>query len=77
MNRRFAAALLSAALLAPALPATAAPEPEDPKKQTEWGLYLTSTEAYELKQERAMRFFSSMCASRSRSCSRALPTWSM
>jgi len=52
MNRRFAAALLSAALLAPALPATAAPEPEDPKKQTEWGLYLTSTEAYELKQEK-------------------------
>lgn len=30
-------------------PALAAPEPEDPKKQTPWGLYLTATEAYEMK----------------------------
>jgi rhodanese-related sulfurtransferase len=53
MNRRLAATLLSAALLAPVFgaPAMAAPEPEDPKKQTEWGLYLTSKEAYEMKQE--------------------------
>lgn len=31
-------------------PALAAPEPEDPKKQTPWGLYLTSKEAFEMKQ---------------------------
>ena len=30
--------------------ALAAPEPSDPKMQTPWGLYLTSTEAYEMKQ---------------------------
>jgi len=30
--------------------AYAAPEPKDPKKQTSWGLYLTATEAFELKQ---------------------------
>lgn len=29
----------------------AAPAPEDPKKQTPWGLYLTAEEAYEMKQE--------------------------
>lgn len=51
MNRRFAALLLGAALMAPALPASAAPEPDDPAKRTEWGLYLTSREAYEMKQE--------------------------
>jgi rhodanese-related sulfurtransferase len=50
MNRRIAAGLLAAALAATSLPAFAAPEPEDPAKQTEWGLYLTSKEAYEMKQ---------------------------
>ena len=29
--------------------ALAAPAPSDPTKQTSWGLYLTSTEAYEMK----------------------------
>jgi rhodanese-related sulfurtransferase len=32
--------------------ASAAPEPEDPKKQTPWGLYLTSSEAFAMKQEK-------------------------
>ena len=34
------------------LPATseAAPEPSDPMKRTPWGLYLTSKEAFEMKQ---------------------------
>lgn len=30
--------------------AIAAPEPVDPKKQTPWGLYLTATEAFNMKQ---------------------------
>lgn len=34
-----------------ALSAQAAPEPKDPKKQTPWGLYLTSKEAYDMKQK--------------------------
>ncbi|GMG81317.1 hypothetical protein LNKW23_05300 [Paralimibaculum aggregatum] len=46
---RFAplAALAAAILLA--APVIAAPEPEDPKMQTAWGLYLTAREAYEMK----------------------------
>ena len=44
----FWALALVAALAAP-LSAMAAPEPKDPKKQTPWGLYLTSQEAYDLK----------------------------
>ncbi|MCZ7675485.1 MAG: sulfurtransferase [Roseovarius sp.] len=51
MNRRLAALLLAATLAAPSLPAFAAPEPEDPANQTEWGLYLTSQEAYDMKQD--------------------------
>jgi len=31
--------------------AFAAPEPQDPARQTPWGLYLTSAEAFEMKQE--------------------------
>lgn len=44
--------LLTVAVLAGvvASPAMAAPEPKDPKKQTAWGLYLTSKEAFEMKQ---------------------------
>lgn len=45
--------LATALTLALALPAFAAPEPEDPKKQTSWGLYLTAREAYEMKQDKA------------------------
>lgn len=47
-------ALLSAAILSLALmgAAQAAPEPTDPAKQTPWGLYLTSTEAAQMKRER-------------------------
>ncbi|MCR9255723.1 MAG: rhodanese-like domain-containing protein [Alphaproteobacteria bacterium] len=41
------AAGLMATLMQPAL---AAEEPSDPKKQTPWGLYLTASEAYEMKQ---------------------------
>ena len=41
-------ALLACAI---AFPANAAPEPEDPAKQTSWGLYLTAVEAYEMKQD--------------------------
>ncbi|MBZ0123804.1 MAG: sulfurtransferase [Roseovarius sp.] len=51
MNRRIAAVLLAAALAAPSLPALAAPEPEDPARQTEWGLYLTSQEAHDMKRD--------------------------
>jgi len=46
----FAAGLI---LAAPA--AQSAPEPEDPARQTPWGLYLTAEEAYALKQERGER----------------------
>ena len=37
-------------LAAAPLSGNAAPEPSDPKKQTPWHLYLTSQEAYEMKQ---------------------------
>jgi len=50
---------MKAILLAMALAVTigstlahAAPEPSDPKKQTSWGLYLTSVEAAALKTEK-------------------------
>jgi len=33
-------------------PAAAAPAPDDPAKQTSWGLYLTAQEAYEMKTAR-------------------------
>lgn len=43
--------LIAAALLIlTSATAGAAPAPDDPKKQTPWGLYLTATEAYEMKQ---------------------------
>ena len=50
--RKLAFSFFAAAMLA--LPATvdAAPEPQDPKKQTPWGLYLDSREAYEMKMAR-------------------------
>lgn len=41
---------LAFALILAAGLAQAAPEPEDPKKQTPWGLYLTAAEAYAMKQ---------------------------
>lgn len=37
-------------ILTLATPVLAAPEPEDPRKQTSWGLYLTAMEAFEMKQ---------------------------
>lgn len=42
------AAILVLAMAAAA--AIAAPEPDDLRKQTSWGLYLTSKEAYDMKQ---------------------------
>lgn len=53
-NRRPLASALAAAqvltfALALPLTAAAAPEPKDPKKQTPWGLYLTSQEAHDMK----------------------------
>lgn len=47
---RILAIALAAATLLSATVVDAAPEPEDPKKQTPWGLYLTAKEAYEMKQ---------------------------
>lgn len=44
------AATLTLSLILAAAAAIAAPEPEDPRKQTSWGLYLTSEEAYAMKQ---------------------------
>lgn len=46
------AALLAAVLplMLGAAPAQAADEPDDPARQTPWGLYLTAAEAYEMKQ---------------------------
>ena len=44
--------LAAAAALAMTGAATAAPEPEDPAKQTSWGLYLTAEEAYEMETSR-------------------------
>ena len=34
------------------VPALGAPEPDDPKKQTPWGLYVDSREAYDMKMAR-------------------------
>lgn len=45
---QFAAGLTLVACLATG--ALAAPEPSDPARQTPWGLYLTSREAFEMKQ---------------------------
>ncbi|WP_218940085.1 rhodanese-like domain-containing protein [Denitrobaculum tricleocarpae] len=47
--RNLAFYLLTTMLLALPMSASAAPEPQDPKKQTPWGLYLDSREAYEMK----------------------------
>ncbi len=47
--RVYASVILALAIAAPSF-ATAAPEPSDPKKQTPWGLYLTSKEAFDMKQ---------------------------
>jgi len=53
MRMSFTSPALSvlAACVVAAGSAVAAPEPSDPKKQTSWGLYLTSQEAYDMKQE--------------------------
>ncbi len=47
IRQTFAAALVAVCLAAPALAADA---PENSEYQTEWGLYLTAKEAYEMKQ---------------------------
>ncbi len=47
LRHRFSAALLALSLGAPGFAADA---PENPKYQTDWGLYLTAREAYEMKQ---------------------------
>lgn len=52
--RAYALMFLGLAIAAPSL-AFAAPEPSDPKKQTPWGLYLTSKEAFEMKQTKGGR----------------------
>lgn len=49
MLKILCAAVLTLATISSAL---AAPEPKDSKKQTPWGLYLTSQEAFELKQSK-------------------------
>ncbi|MEE4236191.1 MAG: hypothetical protein V2I51_05670, partial [Anderseniella sp.] len=38
-----------------ATPATAAPEPQNPERQTSWGLYLTAKEAFTMKQAEGAR----------------------
>ncbi len=48
-------ALILAAMLVSTVtvtPAFAAEAPTDPKKQTPWGLYLTSSEAYDMKSDK-------------------------
>ncbi|WP_456415991.1 rhodanese-like domain-containing protein [Thiolapillus sp.] len=50
MNNRIPAIAMILVLFA-ATALQASPAPEDPKKQTPWGLYVDSTEAYEMKQE--------------------------
>ncbi len=50
MNNRIPAITMILVLFA-ATALQASPAPEDPKKQTPWGLYVDSTEAYEMKQE--------------------------
>ena len=53
MKRILFAALLGSMLVSLSTAAVrAASEPEDPKRQTAWGLYLTSREAYDLKMEK-------------------------
>ena len=52
-NTLCAAILAGLLAVGTAAPGHAAPEPSDPKQQTSWGLYLTSQEAYEIKQEKA------------------------
>ena len=47
IRHTFTAAIIAAALAGTGIAADA---PKDPSKQTEWGLYLTSKEAYEMKQ---------------------------
>ncbi len=47
IRQTLAAALVAAGL---AGPGTAADAPENPKHQTEWGLYLTAKEAHDMKQ---------------------------
>lgn len=49
--RRLAAALTLIGLVFGTTTANAAPEPKDPKKQTEWDLYVTATEAHDLKKQ--------------------------
>jgi rhodanese-related sulfurtransferase len=50
---KLAFALVASLLLA--TPATAAPEPENPERQTSWGLYLTAKEAFAMKQAEGAR----------------------
>lgn len=50
MNTRTLLLAVAAASLFRLGGANAAPPPEDPKKQTSWGLYLTAKEAFDLKQ---------------------------
>ena len=52
MLKTLTAAAFAGAIALAGPAALAAPEPEDPAKQTEWGLYLTAKEAYEMKTER-------------------------
>ena len=47
--RNLALSFFAAAMLTLPAAADAAPKPQDPKKQTPWGLYLDSREAYEMK----------------------------
>ena len=50
MQYRAIVLLAAAIALAPQALVQAAPEPSDPRKQTPWHLYLTSQEAFDMKQ---------------------------
>ncbi|WP_456378616.1 rhodanese-like domain-containing protein [Thiolapillus sp.] len=50
MNKRILTVIVIAVFLAAGVP-HASPVPKDPKKQTPWGLYVDSKEAYQMKQE--------------------------
>lgn len=49
-RRGIAMALAAVMLVGVARTTLAAPAPDDPEKQTSWGLYLTAKEAYAMKQ---------------------------
>jgi len=53
----------------------AAPAPKDSAKQTPWGLYLTSKEAYDMKTAEGGKVLFVDVRDPSKSCSPASPMW--